>query len=333
MHVFLAHGAATVGDVFAYREKASALGQPVRPVEFVRDGPPRSAKARVRWLDGDYEGLQAWVPKIRLLCRWTEATALLTDEQHLLAADEASGAPWDTLTYKAVEAVFSAVSPDEKVMFGWRAQERALVLIREPARAAEEFDLTLDALLRQPFAFIDRFGVYRAPFATGEWLAHHFCTTRTEDVLRALGAEELALREAMVTHYYVAPPPSRWECDMSPAYAEERLSEHLRVAALARCWCGATSVSRFDEVQALKGEVERLRDVIKTTGEWLIATGQVYRGRALLRELGIVEKQDRATHAPGTWHLTRTPCWRVACQHVLGTPWIPGAARVGETNG
>lgn len=39
-----------VGHRFAYRE-------PVRSVEVTKEGPPRSNKARIRWLDGEYEGL------------------------------------------------------------------------------------------------------------------------------------------------------------------------------------------------------------------------------------------------------------------------------------
>jgi hypothetical protein len=294
MHSFPPYGAAKAGDVFAYREKASALGQQVKPVEFVREGPPRSAKARIRWLDGEYQGLEQWVPRVRLLCDWKDVDALLSDERNLEAAVDAAGAPERTLAYKAAEAVFTAVSPDERVMFGWRAQERALIRMEDPERAAEEFGLTVRALLQQPLAFIDRFGVYRAPFDAGEWLAQYFCTTRPERVLRALDAEERALREAVISHYYVAPPPSTFEYEMTTERAEEQLSEHLQLSGLIRRWCGETAVSHFDEMQAVKDEVERLRNVIKAAGQWLLSSGQEYRGRSLLREIGIVDQTRRA---------------------------------------
>ena len=45
------------GRSYAYRERAHTPGDPVRPVELVKEGPPRSQKAKVRWLDGEYEGL------------------------------------------------------------------------------------------------------------------------------------------------------------------------------------------------------------------------------------------------------------------------------------
>lgn len=80
----------TVGNRFAYRERVRAYGEPVRPVEITKDGPPRSNKARVRWLDGEYQGLEEWVPKIRLLAPWEEAEALLEDERRMLKAVEVS---------------------------------------------------------------------------------------------------------------------------------------------------------------------------------------------------------------------------------------------------
>jgi hypothetical protein len=39
------------GRLFAYRERARMPGDPVRPVELVKEVPPRSQKVKVRWLD------------------------------------------------------------------------------------------------------------------------------------------------------------------------------------------------------------------------------------------------------------------------------------------
>lgn len=56
-----------VGRRFAYREHARSPGEPVQPVKVVKEGPPRSNKVRVCRLDGEYEGLEEWVPKLRLV--------------------------------------------------------------------------------------------------------------------------------------------------------------------------------------------------------------------------------------------------------------------------
>jgi len=41
---------------------------PRAAVELVKEGPPCSQKAKVRWLDGEYEGLEEWVPKVAKHC-------------------------------------------------------------------------------------------------------------------------------------------------------------------------------------------------------------------------------------------------------------------------
>jgi hypothetical protein len=86
------------GRTFAHRERTHTPGDPARPVELVKDGPPHSQKAKVRWLDGEYEGLEEWVPKVRLVVPWDEKEALLEDERRMFAALEASGDVYGTTT-------------------------------------------------------------------------------------------------------------------------------------------------------------------------------------------------------------------------------------------
>jgi hypothetical protein len=113
-----------VGNRFAYRERVRAYGEPVRPVKVAKEGPPRSNKARVRWLDGEYEGLEEWVPKMRLLAPWEEAEALLEDERRMLAAVEASGEDAsDEVKWEAVGKIFGTLcrisDPSEEVFLGY----------------------------------------------------------------------------------------------------------------------------------------------------------------------------------------------------------------------
>jgi hypothetical protein len=102
-----------VGRRFAYRERARSPGEPVRPVEVVKEGPPRSNKVKVRRLDGEYEGLEEWIPKGRLVAPWEEAEALLEDERRMFEALDAAGDVYDTVPYKAVRMVFFALHPGE----------------------------------------------------------------------------------------------------------------------------------------------------------------------------------------------------------------------------
>jgi hypothetical protein len=137
----------------------------VRPVELVKEGPPRSQKVKVCWLDGEYEGLEEWVPKVRLV-PWEEKEALLEDGRRMFAALEASGDVYGATTYRAVETVFFAVSQDAgaEVLLGLRAAARELLSIDDLEAAVRRLGLDADALLSEPRSYVDRLGEYRAPF-------------------------------------------------------------------------------------------------------------------------------------------------------------------------
>jgi hypothetical protein len=60
----------------------------------------------VRWLGGEYEGLEEWVLKVRLAASWDEKEALLEDERWMLTVLEASDEVYGTVTYRAVETVY-----------------------------------------------------------------------------------------------------------------------------------------------------------------------------------------------------------------------------------
>jgi hypothetical protein len=100
-----------------------------------KEGPPRSNKVRVRWLDGEYEGLEEWVPKIRLLAPWEEAEAPLEDERRMLAAVEASEEDAsDEVTLEALGKVFGILfrisDPSEEVIRRYKALEEDLLVIQ-----------------------------------------------------------------------------------------------------------------------------------------------------------------------------------------------------------
>ena len=107
------------GRYFVYREKAHTPGDSVRPCELVKEGPPRSQKTKVRWLDGEYEGFEEWVPKVRLVVLWEEKEALPEDERRMFAALEASGDVYGTTTYRAVERVFSPYRRRSALRCSW----------------------------------------------------------------------------------------------------------------------------------------------------------------------------------------------------------------------
>ena len=257
-----------VGGRFAYRERVRAYGEPVRPVEVTKEGPPRSNKARVRWLDGEYEGLEEWVPKIRLLAPWEEAEALLDDERRMLEAVEVSEEDAsDKVTWEAVDEVFGTLSrisdPSEEVILGYNAVEENLLTIQNLEAVAWRLGLDKEKMLAEPHAFVDRSGWYKAPFQTAVKVAKHCCRQFPREILGCIKKDEDELRQELVSGNLV--PPESWWVDSAShrEYAEERLRELEPIHAVIRGWCGQEACEEFDQVLALREEVDRLRNLVQ----------------------------------------------------------------------
>jgi hypothetical protein len=115
---------------------------------------------KVRWLDGEYEGFEEWVPRVRLVVPWDEKEALLEDERRMLIALEASGDVYGTTKYRAVETVFFALPQEAgaEVLLGLRAAERELRSIDDLEVATARLSLDAEALLSEPHSYVDRLG-------------------------------------------------------------------------------------------------------------------------------------------------------------------------------
>jgi hypothetical protein len=164
-----------VGQRYAYRQRAHTRGEPVRPVEVVKEGPPRSQKVRIRWLDGEYEGLEEWVPMVRLVAAWDQADAFLEDERRVLRALAASGDAYGTLEWKAAQEVFFGLPEYVEVALGWNGGQQELLFIENLDTTAPLLGLRPDELLAEPEAFVDRAGWYKAPFPVALKVARLCC--------------------------------------------------------------------------------------------------------------------------------------------------------------
>jgi hypothetical protein len=89
-----------VGQRYAYREPPVTWLKPLLPVEVLKLGPtPRSGKVRVRWLGGEWEGLDVWAPfaaargLAQTLCRrhGREILEYLRDKEDALRQATVSG--------------------------------------------------------------------------------------------------------------------------------------------------------------------------------------------------------------------------------------------------
>lgn len=256
----------------------------MRPVEVVRKGPPRSNKVRIRWLDGEYEGLEEWVPQLRLVAPWEEAEALLEDERRSEAAMEASEDMYRTVSWQAVEMVFWAVSVEDDIGIGYRAVERELLVIRDLEETAPRLGLRAEDLLAEPHSYVDRFGDYKAPWRVALRVSKHCCERFSQDVLRYVQREEDELREQITTGRYVSRFSDR-EFGIDRGYAEERPREQEPLFALIREWCGEQAVREFDRVLELRDEVDRLRGLIEDTARWLRDSGHPVKAALVLKQL------------------------------------------------
>lgn len=235
-------------------------------------------------LDGEYEGLEEWVPQIRLVAPWEEAEALLEDERRSVAAMEASEETYRTVPWEAVQMVFWAISIQDDIGIGYRAAERELLVIRSLRETARRLGLQPENLLAEPHAYVDRFGDFKAPWHVALRVAQHCCRSFPEKVLRHVGREEDELGEQVATGRYVSPFSSEVS-GIRREYAEDRLQEQEPIFALVREWCGEKALGEFDEIAELRKEVDRLQGLVKDTARWLRDSGHSVKAALLRKEL------------------------------------------------
>ena len=208
------------------------------------------------------------MPKIRLLAPWEDAEALLEDERRMLeaaAASEEDGS--DEVTWEAVEKVFGTLSrisdPSEELILGYNAVEANLLTIQDLDAAARRLGLNKEELLTELHAFVDRSGWYKAPFRKAVKVAQHCCGRFPREVLGRIQKDEDELRPQLVSGNLVI--SDSWWVDSAShrEYAEERLRELEPVHTVIRGWCGQEASEEFDQMLALREEVDRLRNLVQ----------------------------------------------------------------------
>jgi hypothetical protein len=251
----------------------------MRPVEVLQHAPKPSRKVRIRWLDGEYDGLDQWVPGSRLLVEWHEREAFLSDEVRLAAVLEASegvrflDARWQAVMY----AFYSA--PDTEFVHGDDGSGCQGLGHSRDAQGTFEIDLfdhretwfgrTKSDLLDESLAFVDRFGTYYAPFAVAEKAARWICERYADDVLETVGKEEAELRDEAVRGRVVDGKRGRDDYVIPRENCAEYLRKKEPIYAVVREWCGGVSSDRWNELEALREHNARLRTLVSETASFL----------------------------------------------------------------
>ncbi len=155
-------------------------------------------------------------------------------------------------------------------------------------------------MLAEPHAYVERSGWYKAPFRTAVGVAMHCCQQFPREILGNTKRDENGLRRELVRGNLDV-RESRWiDGARHREYAEERLRELGPVHALVREWCGQVASEEFDQVLALREEVDRLRGLVQETAWWLKNNGHPVKAGLLRRELGrIPEAGENARKSIG----------------------------------
>ena len=276
------NGVMDAGEIWAYRERPRALGNPVHRVEIVKVG-HRDGMIRVRRLDGEDTGLQEWGHPSSLLCKWDEADRLLGDEQRMITVRGASAAAQGTAEYEAAVLVIGHCGLGRRVALGRSKAELGVMRISKATVVGNELSLDLGALAcEHPGAFTDSHGVLVAPWPMAMAVAKQAASTYAEAILPELEREE---RESRSQALY------GWE---NPGYLRARSTgrqqpkpERTRVHEMVRDWCGAEPVERFDELLALRAEVVRLGGLIERAITALRQRGASATAATIERDLGV----------------------------------------------
>lgn len=252
-----------VGQHWAYRERAFDTGCAIERVEVLQFA-PKPHKVRIRRLDGEYAGLDEWVPRVRLRFLWEEREVWLRDERALDAAMDASEGVDDELWYRTAAMVFSAYRPRTIFLNTPRAN---VLCVFDPEATANDLGVDLDFLLAQPNAFINRDGEFLAPAQFAEPIARLVIARHSEDVLATVRQEEAEAQDRSIRGWRTE------RGEVSAARCMEYLREVEPVFAKVREWCGSDAESRFDELAALRTEVAHLTKLVLDASERFKETG------------------------------------------------------------
>lgn len=287
-----------VGEIWAYRERPYTEGWPVVPVELLQFGPGRASKVRVRYVQGEYHGLDVWVPTVRLRVLWEEVDAWLDDERRFTAAREASLDALDTVEHRAVWSVLYAYPRPDGILLDLDRSEGATVQIEDLDAVAADLGLDTAALRAAPLAFVDRSGTYVAPWPVALRLGRRVAGVYTEQVLRSIAKDEAELQDKAI-HGTVDDFRDGASLRVAPErYAERLQSIEAPAFALARQWCGLDAVARFDEAQALREEVVRLRALLRRAITELEEAGRPSIARRLRSQLGVAATDPYSPRIP-----------------------------------
>jgi hypothetical protein len=293
-----------VGSEWAYRQHRD---DPIVRVRVLRIGKERPLRAKVRFVDDEFEGREDWVPRARLKARWEGLGLWQAREERWEAVRHAAAPAYSSPEYWATDYVLSCV-----VDFGVETgcgRNATVLSISDPNALANLLGLTTKELAEDPLAFDDDDGSLVASWATAERVARCVAPLRAGKLLAGIERREAeARRRALHGHYYELGGGKA--CYRTPEDCAE-LDEHWQPGHdLVREWCGAEAVNRHDEIQGLRDEVLRLSEILERAIRELASAGRASIAAKISRQLGFSLDTARANRDfghPGRRSARRTP--------------------------
>ncbi|MFG1997598.1 hypothetical protein ACGFNU_00440 [Spirillospora sp. NPDC048911] len=262
-----------VGEIWAYREDRDS---PLCRVEVVRMNHPRRRGVHVRFLDGEDAGIQEWAGGEQLPALWGEAQKVVQDDAHLAAAVEESKHVHGSPEWEAAKLVFLMIRPKGRIYMLHTKVDAGVVQIKDLCKVALWLRLDEHELLEAEGAFVDRYGTYMAPWPVTLRIARRAAELQAdvvlEEILRRLDSE----RKYLDQRY-------SWE----RGRGEKKVARLEAVARLLHEWCGEESLERYDELEALRAEVQRLGLVAEKAIAALRQNGHRAIAAAIERDLGV----------------------------------------------
>jgi hypothetical protein len=277
-----------VGGEWAYRQHRD---DPIVRVRVLRIGKERPLRAKVRFLDDQFEGREDWVPRMRLKARWEELDLWQAREERWEAVRHAAAAAYSSPEYRATDYVLSSVA-DLGVEIGC-GRNATVLTIRDPNALVDFLGLTTEECRSDPLAFVDDDGALVAPWATAERVARRVAPLRAKQLLGGIERREAEARWRALHGYYELGGGKA--CYRTPEDCAELDEQWQAGHDLVRVWCGVEAVNRHDEVQGLRDEVLRLSEILERAIRELAWAGKASVAAKISRQLGFSLETARAS--------------------------------------
>lgn len=249
-----------VGHVYAYRHTPRAYWEPILQALMVKEGPTKRAPVKIRFLSGEYEGLEQWVPKARLFASWADVDAIVRDEQLLAQAVKLSGDVRDTPLWHTVKLVFRLFPGPHSVGLGMRATDADMLYIEQFDSAVPGLGLDREWLLSAEGSYFDRSGEYRAPFPVAEAVARLIAKRFALEILSEIESTERYYVEALVRGWVLGNEGEMRFVDRQRM--QTKLDQYQAEMLGVREWCGEEGARTLDMVRLCQKEIERLYSLV-----------------------------------------------------------------------